>query len=181
MVSLDVIHSFYAPAFRIKMDTVPGMQTYAWFLPEQEGEYDVLCAEYCGLKHADMLATIHVLSVEDYTAWLAGEKDVTVSATTLLEEYGCSGCHSLDGSAGVGPTLYDMHGKPVTVTTREGAVQEVMRDKAYLHRALVDPNAEIVEGYDPIMPTAEGLLSDEELDRLVDFFAGREAEKGTGE
>lgn len=105
--SEDVLHSFYLPAFRIKKDVVPGMQTTLWFTPDEPGTYDLFCAEYCGVGHSAMLSKVVVLPEQEFEAWLQGGKEETEGApkADLPKVKGCTGCHSLDGSRLVGPTL----------------------------------------------------------------------------
>ena len=110
MTSVDVIHSFFVPAFRIKMDTVPGMQTHAWFQAQRGGSYDILCAEYCGLRHANMLSTVEVMDPDDFRTWYESTAAGDEAAIGLLESYGCTACHSLDGSEEMGPTLLNIYG-----------------------------------------------------------------------
>ncbi|HQO78180.1 MAG TPA: cytochrome c oxidase subunit II, partial [Thermodesulfobacteriota bacterium] len=126
LTSADVLHSFYAPAFRIKRDTVPRMTTYAWFLPDSEGEFDVMCAEYCGFGHSAMVTKIRVLRPETFYDWY--EHGTIPGEPPGLEVYvkhGCIGCHPTGGMDGVGPSLQGIfgtqqkvvrNGKPMTVT-----------------------------------------------------------------
>ncbi|MGE4506896.1 MAG: cytochrome c oxidase subunit II [Desulfovibrionaceae bacterium] len=155
----DVIHSFYVPAMRLKWDMVPGMDTDAWFESDTLGNYDIFCAEYCGLKHADMVTTLHVVSAEDYDAWLASGpgSDSALDGLALMEQNGCYDCHSMDGTDGMGPPLNDIAGKEVTLALPNGGTKTEVRDAAYLHRAMVQPGAELVEGYDDMMPSNEDM------------------------
>lgn len=170
MTSRDVIHSFYVPAMRIKMDTVPGMTTTAWFNSDQTGEFDILCAEYCGLKHANMITTLKIVTQREYYDWLAGKDEGTAKARALFESYGCTSCHSLDGAEGVGPPLAGLGGRMVEVLLPGGKEQVVASDEAYLRRAVLDPEAEIVQGYAPTMPPFEGVVSDEDLAAMVNWM-----------
>ncbi|XPV75491.1 MAG: cytochrome c oxidase subunit II [Desulfovibrio sp.] len=168
MTSIDVLHSFYAPAFRIKMDTVPGMTTQAWFAAKREGEYNVFCAEYCGLQHSDMTTVIRAVSQKEYETWLAeGLRDNGLDGLTVLEQYGCTGCHSLDGTELAGPSLLGIFNRPVTVEI-DGAVKETVADKEYIIRAIEDPEAELVEGWPAMMPPYE--LSDDEMNALLEYL-----------
>lgn len=174
MTSRDVLHSFYVPAFRLKRDTVPGMQTYAWFLPKEQGDYDILCAEYCGVKHANMLSTVRVVPEEKYESWLAGELDEEGKGDeALFETYGCTSCHSLDGSEGVGPTLYNIYGKTRILVLPDGTQKEQIADKAYLRRAILYPNEELVQGYEALMASYEGVIPEDELLRMVNWMANQ--------
>jgi len=179
MTSVDVIHSFFVPAFRIKMDTVPGMQTYAWFQAQREGTYDILCAEYCGLRHANMLSTVEVMAPEDFRQWYESSAQGNEAAIGLLESYGCTGCHSLDGSEEMGPTLLNIYGARRSVSDVNGT-REIIVDEPYLRRAIVDPDAELVVGYEG-MPSYKEEMSQNDLDVLLRYLTGgskRDLEQG---
>lgn len=172
MTSVDVIHSFYVPAFRIKMDTVPGMQTYVWFYSGEASQYDILCAEYCGTRHAYMLSKVVVVPKEEFIKWVeTGEADSEKPGGLLvLEKHGCLDCHSMDGSEIVGPSFRDMYGRNVTVL-ENGRELTVKTDGEYLKKAIKDPAAQIVKGYDDMMPPADE-MTDEELETVIEFFEG---------
>lgn len=172
MTSVDVIHSFYVPAFRIKMDTVPGMQTYAWFYSGEASQYDILCAEYCGTRHAYMLSKVVVVPKEEFIKWVeTGEADSEKPGGLLvLEKHGCLDCHSMDGSEIVGPSFRDMYGRDVTVL-ENGRELTVKTDGEYLKKAIKDPAAQIVKGYEDMMPPADEMTA-EELETVIEFFEG---------
>jgi cytochrome c oxidase subunit 2 len=170
MTSADVLHSFFVPAFRIKMDTVPGMQTYAWFQAARVGSYDILCAEYCGLRHANMLSTVEVMREEDFRAWYEGAAGGDDEAVALLESYGCTGCHSLDGSELAGPTLMGIYGARRTVTDASGT-REVVVDEGYLRRAILEPDAELVVGFEG-MPAYKEEMPQRDLDVIIRYLTG---------
>lgn len=179
MTSVDVIHSFFVPAFRIKMDTVPGMQTYAWFQAQREGTYDILCAEYCGLRHANMLSTVEVMAPEDFRQWYESSAQGDEAAIGLLESYGCTGCHSLDGSEKMGPTLLNIYGARRSVTDVNGT-REIIVDEPYLRRAIVEPDAELVAGYEG-MPSFKEEMPQKDLDVIIGYLMGgakRDLEQG---
>jgi len=173
LTSQDVIHSFYIPAFKIKQDAVPGMENHLWFKPTEAGTYDVLCAEYCGLRHAYMLTKVEVLPEQEFKTWYeAKEQEVKVAkgptgGPQLFLERGCKACHSIDGSPLVGPTLKGIFGKNVVVVAG-GKEQTAVTDETYLRRSILEPNAEIVEGYPPIMPVQQ--FTEEETKELVDYI-----------
>ncbi len=175
LTSQDVIHSFYAPAFRIKQDVVPGMVNSLWFQPTEVGEFDVLCSQYCGLQHAKMLTKIVVLPEEDFKKWYQTGKEREAKGPSpgpqLFQEKGCKTCHSIDGTPGVGPTLKGLSGKTVTVIT-DGKERQVVADEIYLRKSLLEPNADIVKGFPPIMPSQKGLLTDQEFDALITYLKG---------
>ncbi len=169
LTSVDVIHSFFVPAFRIKMDTVPGMKTYAWFKAAREGSYDILCAEYCGLRHANMLSTVEVMSGTDFAARY-GEATAEGEAVNLLHSYGCTGCHSLDGSEGAAPTLLDIYGTERTIADANGT-RTVVADEKYLRRAILEPEAELVSGYEG-MPGYKDEMPQKDLDQILGYLTG---------
>ena len=175
LTSQDVIHSFYAPAFRIKQDVVPGMVNSLWFQSTEVGEFDVLCSQYCGLQHAKMLTKIMVLPEEEFKKWYQTGKEMEAklppSGTQLFQERGCKACHSIDGTPGLGPTLKGLFGKTVTVLT-DGKERKLVADEAYLRKSILEPNADIVKGFPPIMPSLKGLLTDQEIDALVSYLKG---------
>jgi cytochrome c oxidase subunit 2 len=172
LISVDVLHNFFAPAFRIKRDAVPGMETYLWFTATEAGSYDVFCAEYCGLGHSAMITTIEALDQADYAAWAQPAETPQPTAEphglTILKEQGCTGCHSLDGSPLVGPSFKGLAGR-TTRLDRDGTIEEVEADADYIRRSLLQPKADIVEGYPPIMPAADD-LSAEEIEAIVDYL-----------
>ena len=171
LYSTDVLHSFFVPAFRIKRDTVPGIESYVWFQAPEPGSFDIFCAEYCGVGHSDMTTTVEVLSKEEYAQWyqpLAPTSDPR--GLIVLDEQGCTGCHSLDGTAEIGPSLFELAGKSRQVTA-EGKSIKLVIDKAYLKRAIRDPEAEIVAGYDPIMPPYDEVtMNDKDLQSVLDYL-----------
>ncbi len=172
MRSEDVIHGFYIPSFRVKQDIVPGMETYLWFQPTVLGTYDVFCTQYCGLEHARMLAKVEVLSPYEFAAWYpssAGGVQAALPGERLVQAKGCIACHSMDGSARPGPTFKGLYGSTVTVT-RNGKEHTLTADEAYLKTSIMDPNAEVVKGFPPIMPAQKGLLTDQEVEDLIAFL-----------
>ncbi len=184
LIADDVLHSFFVPAFRVKRDCVPGMETYAWFVAEEPGSYDLFCAEYCGVAHADMVTTVEALPSAEFAAWLeASDTEGVHPGRVAMENYGCLGCHSLDGSKQVGPTFKGLAGRK-TVVVVDGAEKTLTADRDYILRSINQPNAEIVKGYPPAMPPYAGSIGDEELNSMVDFLMLTEPvemapEKGT--
>jgi cytochrome c oxidase subunit 2 len=172
LTSQDVIHGFYAPAFRIKQDAVPGMETYLWFQPTETGAFDVMCSQYCGLEHSHMLTKIVVLPEEEFTEWYEGKKEKEVAkgpppGFQLYQVKGCIACHTVDGTPRVGPTFKGLFGKSVTVVA-DGKERTVVADEAYLRKSILEPNADVVKGYPPIMPPEK--LTDSELDEIVKYM-----------
>jgi cytochrome c oxidase subunit 2 len=174
--SVDVLHSFFIPAFRIKRDAVPGMESYVWFQATQTGSYDIFCAEYCGTGHAAMITTVEALGEADYASWSQpAEAAAKPRGPALLEEHGCTGCHSLDGSAGIGPSLFQLTGQQREVLV-DGQEKELTIDEAYLRRAIRTPGVEVVEGFEPMMPPyGEDQLGAADLQAILDWLLGKTA------
>lgn len=171
LVSLDVIHGFYLPAFRVKRDVVPGMKNYAWFVASKPGSYDLFCSSYCGTGHSAMIATVEALPEAEFIAWLQQVRaGAAVDGKELLEKHGCLGCHSLDGKAGVGPTFKGLFGSRIRVL-RDGKPLTVTADEAYLTESIREPMAAVVEGFAPIMPVNPD-LSDGDVAAMVAFIKG---------
>jgi cytochrome c oxidase subunit 2 len=172
-----VIHSFYIPAFRVKQDAVPGMVTPLWFRANEVGTYDVLCAEYCGQQHAYMLTRVKVLSEEEFNQWYEGKgKQLQIEKSKgpsrgpkLFQEKGCVVCHTLDGTTRIGPSLKGLFGKTVIVMT-DGKERRIQADDIYLKKSLVEPNADLVKGFPPIMPSQRELSTEEEINELIRYM-----------
>lgn len=174
MTSEDVIHDFYIPAFRVKKDVVPGRYTSFWFEATQVGEFNLYCAEYCGDQHSSMIGKVKVLEPELYAAYLlelgkleqdAGESMAAFGAR-IYSKRGCNACHSLDGSPKVGPTWKGLWGKQET--TNKGAVTV---DDNYIKESVLDPNAQIVAGYEGVkMPSYQGQLDDKQISALIEYM-----------
>jgi len=168
MTSEDVIHSFYVPAFRVKQDVLPGRYTTLWFEATKPGEYHLFCAEYCGAEHAKMGGKVIVLKPEDYAAWLAGKKPETTmlaSGAELFESLACHTCHRGNETAR-GPILANLDGGEVLL--KGGKLAK--RDDTYLRESILNPSAKIVEGYDPLMPSYQGQVSEEQLLTLIRYL-----------
>jgi cytochrome c oxidase subunit II len=181
MKTLDVLHGFYAPAFRIKRDLVPGMTTTLWFQTKDPGTSDIMCSQYCGLGHSSMHTTIIVLPQEEFDKWYASGKppEAEEEGRKVFTAYGCAGCHSLVGAEGAGPPLDKTYGSKIVMITKEGE-KTVTADEEYLRRAILDPGVEIVKGYQAIMPSLKGKVSDKELDELINFMESLPAKKSGG-
>lgn len=171
MTSEDVLHSLFIPAFRIKEDLVPGMETHLWFQPEREGRYDVFCAEYCGVGHSSMLTEVVVMQRHEFDEWyVAGEGEEEGSGgETLIREKGCTGCHSLDGTRIVGPSFKGIWGRRIIVIS-SGQERNVVVDEEYVRRSLLDPGTDVVKGYPPVMPPQGENLTEEEIHEIVEYF-----------
>jgi len=177
--SVDVIHSMFIPAFRVKKDVLPNRYTTATFLATEEGEFDLFCAEYCGTKHSGMITKVTVVSEEDFEVFIDELKEVSegpVDGATVFAQGGCAGCHGVtrDAPPGVGPSLHGLYGREERLTTGEF----VLVDENYLRESIVNPMAKIVEGYGPVMPAYVGRLSEEEMTALMLYLKGLGAEDG---
>jgi cytochrome c oxidase subunit 2 len=175
MTSQDVIHSFFIPAFRIKQDVLPGRYTVAWFRATKPGVYHLFCAEYCGTQHSGMVGSIVVLEPAQYETWMNGGSTGPLSATgeKIFAELGCSTCHRSD-TQGRGPNLHGVFGKPVQL--EDG--RTVTADENYLRECILDPGTKRVKGFQPIMPTFQGLVSEEQVNALIAYIKSIAAAKG---
>lgn len=179
ITSEDVLHSLFIPAFRIKQDAVPEMETFLWFLPDKTGEYDLFCTEYCGVKHSSMVSKVIVMAVEDFQAWhesreKAGEGEIETpgqQGAKLLEEKGCLGCHTTDGRIEVGPSFKGLFGRKATVI-RSGKERELVADEEYVKTSILYPDADIVKGFANIMPAQQGNLSESEVNEIIIYLKG---------
>lgn len=174
MTSQDVIHSLYIPAFRVKADVIPGRYTTVWFKPTRPGAYHIFCAEYCGTEHSKMGGTIYVLERPEYDAWLAtGRVGPTMRASgeELFRRLACNTCHRVGeaevaGVAARAPRLEGLFGTPVRL--RSG--RSVVADEGYIRRSILDPRSQIVDGWQPIMPTYQGQVTEEQVNELVVYI-----------
>ena len=168
--SLDVLHSLFIPAFRVKEDAVPGQDTMVWFIPEKEDVYDIFCTEYCGVGHSAMITKVKVIAKHEFEEWL--REGMELSGPELLKSKGCLGCHSTDGTRKIGPSFQGLMGRKETVIT-DGAEQEIIVDEEYIRRSIREPKADIAKGYPPIMPVIK--LSDEEMGVIIKHLGGKAA------
>jgi cytochrome c oxidase subunit II len=168
MTSEDVIHSFFVPAFRTKQDVVPGRYSTTWFQPTKPGKYHLFCAEYCGTRHSGMIGWVYVMEPSDYENWLSGgvhNGSLAENGAKLFDSLACSNCHKPDGT-GRCPTLVGLFGK--TVQLAGGGT--VKADEGYIRESILRPTAKIVAGYQPLMPTFQGLVTEEGVLELVEYI-----------
>ncbi len=168
----DVIHSLYIPAFRIKEDVVPGKSNYMWFIPEQLGEYDILCTAYCGLRHSYMETKARVVTEAEYQAWLLAlpAKSSEPAGLTILKKNACTGCHSIDGTKLVSASFKGLYGKTEKVLT-DGKERSITVDDAYIKTSVYEPDKDIVVGFPKgVMKTYKGIVTEEELNQVIDYF-----------
>jgi cytochrome c oxidase subunit 2 len=172
MSSRDVIHSFYVPDFRIKMDVLPNRYTLTWFEAPEAGQHNLFCAEYCGKGHSEMIGRVRVLGEREYDEWL--ETAVAEGEEMSLAEYGevlyrskaCFTCHSVDGSNIQGPSFLGSYG------SRRGlqSGNQVTVDENYIRESILNPQAKVAAGFQPVMPTYQGLLKDRQIDALIEYI-----------
>jgi cytochrome c oxidase subunit 2 len=168
MASEDVIHSFYVPAFRVKRDVVPGRFSTAWFEATQAGKYHLFCAEYCGTRHSNMIGWIYAMKPADYQAWLAGGtpgETLASAGAKLFVQQACNSCHGEQKGAR-GPSLNGLFGRRVQL--QSGAT--VLADESYIRESITNPQAKLIAGYPPIMPTFQGLIGEEGLLQLIAYI-----------
>jgi cytochrome c oxidase subunit II len=174
MTSRDVIHGFFVPAYRQKQDVLPGRYTYLWLVPRRAGTFDIFCSQYCGTGHSLMRANLIVMPEADYQAWVQGEQkklrggpqSLADRGKALFESSGCLGCHSIDGTTKVGPTLKGVFGSMVPLADGE----TVKADEEYLRESIEEPNEQIVKGFQPIMPTFKGTLKDDDIAAIIAYI-----------
>ena len=187
ITSRDVIHSFYVPALRVKQDALPGRYTQTWFRADRPGRYEIFCAEYCGLSHSGMLGELVVMPAADFDAWLTqqrrgfassqdaapvpGERvmpasNVAEEGRRVATEQGCLKCHSVDGTRHIGPTWTDLYLRDERLTSGK----TVRADEAYLTKSMMDPAADVVQGFQNVMPTYLGKMSPPEVAAVVEYI-----------
>jgi cytochrome c oxidase subunit 2 len=167
--SMDVLHSLSIPAFRVKMDAVPGRYTDLWFRATKQGTYPIFCTEYCGQRHSEMLSEATVESEADFTDWvdgLGGDLDPIAMGQKQYNDRGCKTCHSIDGTPKVGPTWKGLFGSERKLTDGSSATA----DENYLRQSILEPNAQVVQGFTPSMPTFQGQLKDKHIDGIIAYI-----------
>ena len=169
MTTEDVIHDFFVPAFRTKADVVPGRYQTLWFEATKPGRYHLFCAEYCGMNHSGMTGSVIVMEPREFDDWLSGNTgNVTpaVAGQQLYQTLGCASCHGANGEGGRGPTLEGIFGN-VQQLESGGSVRV---DEAYLRESITNPQAKLVAGFGPIMPTFQGQISEDQLVQLIAYI-----------
>jgi cytochrome c oxidase subunit 2 len=169
MTTEDVIHDVFVPAFRIKADVVPGKYTTQWFEATKPGRYHFFCAEFCGMNHSGMRGWVVVMEPTEFENWLSGNANQMSPAAAgqqMFESLGCASCHGANGEGGRGPSLLGVFGSNVTLTNG----QTVPADEAYLRESILNPQAKIVSGFGPIMPTFQGQMNEEQLLQVTAYI-----------
>lgn len=165
--SEDVLHSLYVPAFRVKADAIPGRYSSIWFTPTKTGQYHLFCAEYCGTKHSGMIGEVIVQEPAEFEAWLLtgrAEGSLASAGGKLFQDLACHTCHRPD-QTGRGPVLPGLFGR--TITLQNGARQVV--DEAYLRESILRPAEKVTQGFQPVMPAYQGLITEEGVLQLIEY------------
>jgi cytochrome c oxidase subunit 2 len=187
ITSRDVIHSFFVPALRIKMDALPGRYTQTWFLSDRPGRYEIFCTEYCGLGHSAMLGELVVMPASDFDVWIQQQRtglaevqdgapvpgepvrpasSIAEEGRRVAAEQGCMKCHSVDGTRHIGPTWTDLYMREEKLASGK----QVVADEAYLTRSMMDPAGEVVAGFQNVMPTYQGKMTPPEVAAVVEYI-----------
>jgi cytochrome c oxidase subunit 2 len=175
MTTEDVIHAFFVPAFRIKADVVPGRYTTLWFEATKPGRYHLFCAEYCGMNHSGMIGSVVAMEPTEFDSWLSGntsQQSPAVAGQQIYVTLGCVSCHGASGEGGRGPALEGLFGKQVFLNNG----QTVVADEGYIRESIVNPQAKLVNGFGPIMPTFQGQVSEEQLLQILAFIKSLQSE-----
>jgi len=179
LVSVDVLHSVFIPAFRIKEDIVPGRDKIMWFIPQRAGTYDLYCAEYCGLQHSYMGSDLRAIPQDEFDKWYTDTTAVIATASSsepgaegfaIMKMQGCNACHSSDGSRIIGPSYLGLWGKQ-HVVVRDGKDALVTVDSAYIRRSIYEPNADVVKGYQKgLMQSYDKVISDGDISKIIEYL-----------
>ena len=178
LVALDVLHSLYIPAFRLKQDMVPGKEQFMWFVAGREGDFDLFCTEYCGLSHSSMTTSVVVMDEEKFDKWYIDTTRVEpvisdkpgAMGLRIVKKNGCLACHSLDGSKILGPTWKGLFGSKEIVLTK-GVEREVTVDSAYVLNSIYNPNDDIVKGFKKgLMLSYKNELNEEDIKEIIVFM-----------
>lgn len=179
--AMDVLHSFYIPAFRVKQDMVPEKKNnFMWFIPQRVGNFEIFCAEYCGLRHSYMSSNVKVMEASEFKAWITDTTQVAVAAAIMdtpgatgkkiMQNIGCFACHTVDGTKLVGPSFKGIWGEEQTVVT-ENETRKVKVDEEYIKRSIYDPNADVVEGFmKGLMVSYQGQLSEDDIKSIIEYL-----------
>lgn len=173
LISKDVLHSLFIPAFRVKQDVVPGVDNMMWFTGQKLGTYDILCAEYCGQLHSYMLSTCSVVEKDEFETWLISSPDVSDEhpGLTLLKNNACLSCHTRDGSRLVGPSFKNLLGRTETIIS-DGEKQDITVDNQYIIDKIKTPKVTTVDGYPAGLMTPYGdILSDDDINNIIEYFS----------
>jgi cytochrome c oxidase subunit II len=168
MTSQDVIHSFFMPVFRIKQDVLPGRYTILWFTADKPGDYHVFCTQYCGTDHARMIGHVVVMQPAAFERWLSSgnaSQSMAAEGAARFRQYGCSGCHGASASVHA-PKLEGLFGRRVPLS--DGS--SVIADERYIHDSVMLPRKDVVAGYEPIMPSFQGEIAEDDLLEIIEYI-----------
>jgi cytochrome c oxidase subunit II len=172
LISLDVIHGFSIPAFRIKEDAVPGKNNTLWFVPQELGDFEIFCSYYCGMNHSYMGSKVIVETQADFDKWYANytPKKKEPEGLVLIRMKGCTGCHTIDGAKAIGPTFKGLYNSKVSVIIG-GADQEVVADELFIRRAILDPANKVVKGFNGgVMKSYRGVVKNDEIKKITEYL-----------
>lgn len=179
LISMDVIHGFYIPEFRLKEDVVPGREKSAWFIAQREGLYELFCSEYCGLNHSYMYSYVRAMPEQKFNSWYADTvkraqttavDSPTETGKRIMKNIGCFACHTVDGNKLVGPSFKGIYGHKVTVVTN-GSEREITVDDEYIKKSIYDPNADVVKGFNKgLMQPYTGQLSEGDVKQITEYL-----------
>lgn len=172
MSSEDVIHSFFVPDFRVKRDVLPNRYSSVWFEATETGESVIFCTEYCGTQHSNMDAVVNILTQDEFDTWLEAGDTVDENVPpaergeALVSRNGCNACHSVDGTSGIGPSFAGLWNSDRALQNGE----TVTADENYIRESILESNAKVVEGYDPVMPSYQGIINDRQIDDIIEYI-----------
>jgi len=178
LASEDAIHSFFVPAFRLKQDVVPGRYTVLWFRPTRLGEFRLFCAEFCGAEHSKMIGRVVVMQPADYARWLESgplRPGLAARGFELYRSLGCSGCHD-ERSTVHAPRLQGLLGRVVHL--QDG--RSLVADENYVRDSVLLPKKDVVAGFDPVMPSFAGQVTEEDLQALIEWVRATGSERTGG-
>lgn len=176
LISQDVIHSFFVPAFRVKRDVLPNRYMTVWFTATVPGTYHLFCSQYCGTLHSNMVGDVVVMKPEDFAAWLESGKaegSLASMGEKMFQQYGCTTCHRPDSGAR-GPNLEGIYGRPVRLQDN----RVVVADDNYIRNHILNPGTEVVNGFQPIMPTFRGVISEEQMVQIIAYIRSLSGQTG---
>ena len=180
LISTDVIHGLSIPAFRVKEDVVPGKHNYAWFIPQKIGDYDIFCSAYCGVRHSYMHSYVKVVTKDEYQKMLTElpdkPKEGEGDGLKILQNNGCIGCHSLDGTIIVGPSFKGLFGSTIDILI-DGNEKKITVDEEYIKSSIYEPNKDIVKGFNSgLMKSYKDMINEEDIQKINDYLKTLKAE-----
>jgi cytochrome c oxidase subunit II len=173
MTSRDVIHGMFIPSFRLKEDVIPGKQTFMWFIPQQMGSFEIFCSAYCGLAHSTMESKVKVISQADFDVWLATmpvKTNTEAGGLEVIKRNACTSCHTTDGTKLIGPSFKGLFESKHVVITGDKE-HEVVADTAYIRTSILDPDKDVVKGFNKgMMRSYRGTVSEDDIRSIIEYF-----------